>query len=175
MPFAVHWYNIKVNWYTSLHTYLGLFGLNTTLIMIKKMTSFYEAYACITVYITLIFRVWEMLAISVLHYLLGGFTLLAASRVINFCTSYLYKRKKSRSADLSLNELPPVPSKLTPSLRLKIISDIKEDLKEIKVEMTLVERSRVKARNVNDERSRRWHRRWHHWEKESEHLKTRLH
>ena len=69
---------------------------------------------------------------------------------------YLYKRKKSRSADLSLNEPAPGPSKLTPSLRSKRISEIEEDLKEIKVEMTLIEKSRFKARNVdNDEKARR--------------------
>lgn len=62
----------------------------------------------------------------------------------------------SRSADFSLNELPPVPPKLTPSLRSKRIGEIEEDLKEIKEEMMLIERSRFKARNVdNDERARR--------------------
>lgn len=61
-------------------------------------------------------------------------------------------RKKSRSADLSLKEPPPVPSKLTSSLRSKRISEIEEDLKEIKAEMTLIEKSRFKARNIdNDE------------------------
>lgn len=69
---------------------------------------------------------------------------------------YLYKKKKSRAIDLSPNELLPVPSKVTPSLRSKRIGEVEEDLKEIKMEMTLIERSRVKARNVdNDERARR--------------------
>ena len=69
---------------------------------------------------------------------------------------YLYKRKKSRSADLSLIEPPPGPSKLTPSLLSKRISEIEEDLKQIAVEMTLIEKSIFKARNVdNDEKGRR--------------------
>ena len=69
---------------------------------------------------------------------------------------YLYKKKKSRAIDLSPNELLPVPSKVTPSLRSKRIGEVEEDLKEIKMEMALIERSRVKARNVdNDERARR--------------------
>ena len=50
----------------------------------------------------------------------------------------------------------PTPStKLTPSLRSKRIREVEEDLKEVKLEMTLLERSRTKARNVNnDDRAR---------------------
>ena len=67
---------------------------------------------------------------------------------------YGYKRKKSRSQVLSVDE--PLPStKLTPSLRSKRIREIEQDLKEVKLEMTLLERSRTKARNVNnDDRAR---------------------
>ena len=67
---------------------------------------------------------------------------------------YGYKRKKSRSQVLSVAE--PTPStKLTPSLLSKRIREVEEDLKEVKLEMTLLERSRTKARNVNnDDRAR---------------------
>ena len=57
---------------------------------------------------------------------------------------YLYKRNKYLVSCLPLNEPPPVPSKLIPSLWSKGISEKEEDLKEIKVEMTLIEKSRFK-------------------------------
>jgi len=66
---------------------------------------------------------------------------------------YMYKKKKSRSpaSDSSSDKVP----KLTPSLRSKRITDIEEDLKEIRLEETLLEKARSKARTLNqDEKAR---------------------
>lgn len=67
---------------------------------------------------------------------------------------YGYKRKKSRSQAFAVEE-PPQPAKLSPSLRTRRIREIEEDLREVNLEITLIERSRTKARNVNnDDRAR---------------------
>ena len=57
--------------------------------------------------------------------------------------------------DLSIPCADNLTPKLTPSLRAKRIENIKEDLQEVNLEMSLIERSRTKARNLNqDERAR---------------------
>lgn len=70
-------------------------------------------------------------------------------------SGYLYTKKKSRSQELSIPRADNLTPKLTPSLRAKRIENIEEDLQEVNLEMSLLERSRAKARNLNqDERAR---------------------
>lgn len=68
---------------------------------------------------------------------------------------YLYKKKKSRSSKLATSTCTSSSSssapKLTGELRSKRISQLEEDIKEVKVEETLLEKSRAKARSLNQD------------------------
>ena len=56
---------------------------------------------------------------------------------------------------MSIPRADNLTPKLTPSLGAKRIENIEEDLQEVNLEMSLLERSRAKARNLNqDERAR---------------------
>lgn len=68
---------------------------------------------------------------------------------------YIYKKKKSRSSNLNAPE-PEKSVKMTESIRGKQITEISEDLEEVRNEIYHLERSREKARNINsDERALR--------------------
>lgn len=70
---------------------------------------------------------------------------------------YVYKKKKSRSIEINPAPIDQTKNlRLKKELRIKQISNISEDLDEVKKEIFHLERSREKARNVNaDEKALR--------------------
>ena len=70
-------------------------------------------------------------------------------------SGYSYTKKKSRSQELSIPCADNLMPKLTSSLQAKRIGNIEEDLQEVNLEMSLLERSTAKARSLNqDEHAR---------------------